>query len=141
MREWKRTWRASPSRSGSGDRLTLSGRESTLPGIRPGFDAPIAGALASISLLCLALHPLRSPPIMDSEQRAELLTMLARESFFERELTLASGRASNYYVDCKRTLYLPRGAYLAGELVLELVMSAGVQHLARMAPDPLPVTP
>jgi len=50
--------------------------------------------------------------------------MLARESYFERELTLASGRASNYYVDCKRTLYLPRGAYLAGELVFELVMSA-----------------
>jgi orotate phosphoribosyltransferase len=77
---------------------------------------------------------------MDSEQRAELLTMLARESYFERQLTLASGRASNYYVDCKRTLYLPRGAYLAGELVLELVMSAGVEQLGGMAAGALPVT-
>ena len=77
---------------------------------------------------------------MDSEQRAELLTILARESFFERELTLASGRASNYYVDCKRTLYLPRGAYLAGEAVFELVMSEGVEQLGGMAAGALPVT-
>jgi orotate phosphoribosyltransferase len=77
---------------------------------------------------------------MNSEQRAELLTILARESYFERELTLTSGRASNYYVDCKRTLYLPRGAYLAGELVFELVMSAGVEQLGGMAAGALPVT-
>ena len=62
---------------------------------------------------------------MKSEERRELLAMLARESYFERQLTLSSGRASNYYVDCKRTLYIPRGAYLAGELVLELVTAAG----------------
>jgi orotate phosphoribosyltransferase len=68
---------------------------------------------------------------MDSEQRAELLTILARESYFERELTLASGRASSYYIDCKRTLYLPRGAYLAGEAVFEL---------GGMAAGALPVT-
>ncbi|MDB5108674.1 MAG: pyrE, partial [Candidatus Binatus sp.] len=77
---------------------------------------------------------------MKSEERKELLTMLANESYFERELTLASGRASNYYVDCKRTLYLPRGAYLAGELVLELVLAAGVQQLGGMAAGALPVT-
>jgi len=93
-----------------------------------------------IPLLCPALHPLRSPSIMKSEQRRELLAMLARESYFERELKLSSGRASNYYVDCKRTLYLPRGAYLAGELVLELVRAAGVEQLGGMAAGALPVT-
>jgi orotate phosphoribosyltransferase len=77
---------------------------------------------------------------MQSEQRRELLSMLARESYFERELTLSSGRASKYYVDCKRTLYLPRGAYLAGELVLELVQAAGVEQLGGMAAGALPVT-
>jgi orotate phosphoribosyltransferase len=77
---------------------------------------------------------------MDSKRRAELLSMLARESFFERQLTLASGRSSNYYVDCKRTLYLPRGAFLAGELVLELVQAAGVEQLGGMAAGALPVT-
>jgi orotate phosphoribosyltransferase len=77
---------------------------------------------------------------MDSEKRAELLSMLAREAYFERQLTLASGRPSNYYVDCKRMLYLPRGAFLAGELVLELVCAAGVQQVGGMAAGALPVT-
>jgi orotate phosphoribosyltransferase len=77
---------------------------------------------------------------MKSEERGELLAMLARESYFERQLTLSSGRASNYYVDCKRTLYLPRGAYLAGELVLELVNAAGVEQIGGMAAGALPVT-
>lgn len=77
---------------------------------------------------------------MKSEERRELLAMLARESYFERQLTLASGRTSNYYLDCKRTLYLPRGAYLAGELMLELVTAAGVEQIGGMAAGALPVT-
>ncbi len=77
---------------------------------------------------------------MNSSQRIELIQMLARESYFERELTLSSGRASNYYIDCKRTLYLPEGAYLAGEAMLELVVSAGVEQVGGMAAGALPVT-
>jgi orotate phosphoribosyltransferase len=46
---------------------------------------------------------------MKSSERTELLNLLARESYFERELKLSSGRTSNYYIDCKRTLYLPLG--------------------------------
>jgi orotate phosphoribosyltransferase len=72
--------------------------------------------------------------------RRELLEMLARESYFERDLTLASGRASSFYIDCKRTLYLPRGAYLAGELTLELVRAEGIEQLGGMAAGALPVT-
>jgi orotate phosphoribosyltransferase len=77
---------------------------------------------------------------MDAQLRSELLEMLARESYFERELTLASGRASGYYIDCKRTLYLPRGAYLAGELMLELIVAAKVEQIGGMAAGALPVT-
>ncbi|MGH7906790.1 MAG: orotate phosphoribosyltransferase [Candidatus Binataceae bacterium] len=78
---------------------------------------------------------------MDSSMRGRLLGLLARESYFEREgLTLTSGRASNYYIDCKRTLYLPEGAYLAGELMLELVARAEIEQLGGMAAGALPVT-
>lgn len=79
---------------------------------------------------------------MNQTERNELLTLLARESYFERAaaLTLASGRSSNYYIDCKRTLYLPRGAYLAGELMLELVTAEGIQQIGGMAAGALPVT-
>jgi len=77
---------------------------------------------------------------MNASDRIELLKLLARESYFERELTLASGRASNFYIDCKRTLYLPRGAHLAGELMLDLVMSEGIAQIGGMAAGALPVT-
>jgi orotate phosphoribosyltransferase len=62
------------------------------------------------------------PSAMNHSQRTELLRLLARESYVERQVTLASGRASNYYIDCKRALYLPRGAFLAGELILQLLL-------------------
>jgi orotate phosphoribosyltransferase len=77
---------------------------------------------------------------MNADDRTELLKLLARESYFERELTLASGRASNYYIDCKRTLYLPRGAHLAGELMIEMVIAEGIAQLGGMAAGALPVT-
>src|SRR6185437_9908651 len=79
---------------------------------------------------------------MNQTQRSELLTLLARESYFERSaaLTLASGRSSNFYIDCKRTLYLPRGAYLAGELMLDLVLARRVEQIGGMAAGALPVT-
>jgi orotate phosphoribosyltransferase len=78
---------------------------------------------------------------MNQAQRTELLSLLARESYFERSaLTLTSGRSSQYYIDCKRTLYLPRGAYLAGELMLELVREAGIEQIGGMAAGALPVT-
>jgi len=77
---------------------------------------------------------------MDAESRNELLHLLARESYFERDLTLASGRTSNYYIDCKRTLYLPRGAYLAGDLMFELVRDEGIEQVGGMATGALPVT-
>src|ERR1700721_2513946 len=77
---------------------------------------------------------------MNATDRTELLRLLARESYFERELTLASGRASNFYIDCKSTLYLPRGAHLAGALMLELVMAEGIGQIGGMAAGALPVT-
>ncbi len=78
---------------------------------------------------------------MNQAERDELLSVLARESYFERsDVTLASGRSSNYYIDCKRTLYLPRGAYLGGELMLDLVAAERVEQIGGMAAGALPIT-
>jgi orotate phosphoribosyltransferase len=77
---------------------------------------------------------------MDDDKRKTLLELLARHSYIERELTLASGRHSNYYIDCKRTLYLPIGARLAGELMLDLVLARGVKQVGGLAAGALPVT-
>ena len=55
-------------------------------------------------------------------------------------MTLASGRSSNYYVDAKRTLFIPRGAHLAGELMLELVMEERIEQIGGMAAGAIPIT-
>jgi orotate phosphoribosyltransferase len=77
---------------------------------------------------------------MDLKARQALLELLARESYIERKLTLASGRSSDYYIDCKRTLYLPQGAHLAGELMLELILAEQIEQLGGMAAGALPLT-
>ncbi len=77
---------------------------------------------------------------MEQALRDELLSLLKRESYFERELILSSGRSSKYYIDCRRILYLGRGAYLAGELMLDLVLAQGVTQIGGMAMGALPIT-
>jgi orotate phosphoribosyltransferase len=77
---------------------------------------------------------------MDSKARQTLLELLGRESYIERKLTLASGRSSDYYIDCKRTLYLPQGAFLAGDLMLELILTEQIEQLGGMAAGALPLT-
>jgi orotate phosphoribosyltransferase len=77
---------------------------------------------------------------MKPNERAELLSILARESYFDREVTLSSGKKSNFYLDCRRTIFLPRAAYLVGELMLDLAIAAGVEQIGGMAVAAVPVT-
>ncbi len=52
-------------------------------------------------------------------QRRELLELILEVSFRREEVTLASGKQSDFYLDLRQTLMRPRGVELAGELVLE----------------------
>src|SRR5215475_14594770 len=62
---------------------------------------------------------------MDLELRRELIDLLVREAYFERQVTLSSGKVSDYYLDCRPAMFLPRGMFLVGELMLEFVRTAG----------------
>lgn len=77
---------------------------------------------------------------MNAEYRAELLQILLRESYVEKQVTLASGRKSDYYLDCRRAIFLPRAAFLAGEMLLDLAVSANVAQVGGMAAGAIPVT-
>lgn len=55
------------------------------------------------------------------EARAALLEMLQKKSVFYGDFTLRSGAKSTYYVDCKLTTLDPAGAWLAGQLVHDLI--------------------
>jgi len=54
-------------------------------------------------------------------KRARLLALLSRLSYERREVTLASGRKSDFYIDCKQTVLTAEGHFLAGSLFLSLI--------------------
>ena len=55
---------------------------------------------------------------MMSSNRQRLLQLLTEKSYQEREVTLASGKTSNFYVDCKQTTLSAEGQLLMGRLHL-----------------------
>jgi orotate phosphoribosyltransferase len=53
--------------------------------------------------------------------RGRLLELLRTLSFERRKVVLASGRESDFYIDCKRTALTAEGHVLVGRLLLEKV--------------------
>jgi orotate phosphoribosyltransferase len=78
------------------------------------------------------LFPLleEGPPRMSlTEDRDRLLELLRVLSFERRRVVLASGRESDFYVDCKRTTLTAEGHALVGRLLLDRVRR--IQPLVR----------
>jgi orotate phosphoribosyltransferase len=80
---------------------------------------------------------------MDQSARQELLHLLASNSFRLGDFTLASGRKSDYYIDCRTTTLHARGAELTGRVFLELIQQQGWRPQAlgglTMGADPIVV--
>src|SRR5579885_110130 len=76
---------------------------------------------------------------MNAGFRDELIDILVRESYVERQVTLSSGKVSDYYLDCRPAMFLPRASFLAGELMLQLAVEAGVAQIGGMAVAAIPV--
>ena len=55
--------------------------------------------------------------------RQALLNLILDVSFERKNVTLASGKKSNFYLDLRQTLMRPKGVSLAGRLVLDLLQS------------------
>jgi orotate phosphoribosyltransferase len=55
--------------------------------------------------------------------RRALLNLILDVSFERREVTLSSGKKSNFYLDLRQTLMRPKGVSLAGRLVLDRLQS------------------
>lgn len=52
---------------------------------------------------------------MNAAERSELMTIIREQSYEEREVTLASGRKSNFYFDGKQTALHAQGGLLVGK--------------------------
>lgn len=73
--------------------------------------------------------------------RAALLDLLTRKSFAKKKVILASGRESDFYVDCKKTVLLAEGHWLVGRLLFAAIrarapLAVGVGGLT-LGADPL----
>jgi orotate phosphoribosyltransferase len=51
--------------------------------------------------------------------RARLLELLTARSFARKKVVLASGRESDFFIDCKQTVLAAEGHALVGELMLD----------------------
>ncbi len=72
-------------------------------------------------------------------RRQALLDLILDVSFERREVTLASGRKSHFYLDLRQTLMRPQGVALAGELVLEKILAGPpVEAVGGMAVGAVP---
>jgi orotate phosphoribosyltransferase len=57
-----------------------------------------------------------------SRHRARLLELLKELSYERREVTLASGRKSDFYIDCKQTVLSAEGHFLVGALMNRVLL-------------------
>src|SRR5271156_3897759 len=66
--------------------------------------------------------------------REQLANLLRAKSIKRGEFTLASGKKSQYYLDCRLTTLDPEGARLTGYCVLQLLDEMGVKPVAICGP-------
>ena len=59
----------------------------------------------------------------DPDAYTRLFELLREKSFFTGDFTLASGKKSNYYIDCRLTTLDPAGACLVGAAVRQTIRS------------------
>ena len=61
---------------------------------------------------------------MTTDLKERLINLLLEKSFRYSEkatIKLASGKMSNYYIDCRKTTYSPEGQYLVGNIIFEMI--------------------
>lgn len=71
--------------------------------------------------------------------RKRLAKILVERSYMEGDFTLASGKKSDYYFDCRQSSLHPEGAWLIGSLFNEMLRDLPVKAVAgmTMGADPL----
>lgn len=64
-----------------------------------------------------------------SQVKKEFIEMIRERSYQKREVTLVSGRKSDFYIDMKNTLLHPQGIALASELIFDHVQELNKQGM------------
>ncbi len=71
--------------------------------------------------------------------KSRLARILYEKSYMEGDFLLTSGRKSDYYFDCRQSSLHPEGAFLIGNLFLQMMQDMAVHAVAgmTMGADPL----
>src|SRR3982075_2969909 len=77
---------------------------------------------------CARLQP-PEKALSKSASRARLAEIIRKRSFGRGEITLASGRKSDFYFNLKPTLLDPEGAALLAELTFEALKDDGLDYV------------
>jgi orotate phosphoribosyltransferase len=83
--------------------------------------------------------PIRENALSKSASRARLAEIIRKRSFGRGEITLASGRKSNFYFNLKPTMLDPEGAALLAELTYEALKDDGLDYVGGLEMGAVPL--
>jgi orotate phosphoribosyltransferase len=73
-------------------------------------------------------------------QRERLRDIIARQSLLQdRDFILASGRASNFFFDMKKTMFDPEGASLLADLLFDQIKMEHVDYIGGLETGAIPI--
>jgi orotate phosphoribosyltransferase len=74
-----------------------------------------------------------------SHKRQKLLSIITRRSLLRGEFRLTSGRSSNFFIDLKKTMFDPEGAFLLADLLFEMIKDEDVDCIGGMETGAIPL--
>jgi orotate phosphoribosyltransferase len=80
-----------------------------------------------------------SLPVSQPSSRARLADIIRARSFGRGEITLASGRKSDFYFNLKPTMLDPEGAALLAELSLDALKDEGIDYIGGLEMGAVPL--
>jgi orotate phosphoribosyltransferase len=83
--------------------------------------------------------PPREKTLSKSASRARLAEIIRKRSFGRGEITLASGRKSDFYFNLKPTMLDPEGAALLAELTFEALKDDGLDYVGGLEMGAVPL--
>jgi len=81
----------------------------------------------------------RALPLSISASRARLAKIIAKRSFGRGEITLASGRKSDFYFNLKPTMFDPEGAALLAELTYDALKDDNLDYIGGLEMGAVPL--
>ncbi len=77
---------------------------------------------------------------IDQNESDDLFDIIFRLSFGRGDITLSSGKKSNFYFDMKPSMLDPQGAFLMAKRILTEVAAAGGEYVGGLEMGAVPIT-